>query len=1247
MAGEHGALLRSIQRLFQEGPVSGLDERGLLERFVTRRDEAAFAALVARHGPLVLGACRRVLREPHDVEDAFQATFLILMMRAKEVRDPGRLGPWLYGVARRVALRARADAARRREHEREHAAASGSHPVEADSQVDRQDVLRVIDEEVDRLPARYRAAVVLCDLEGLSYAEAAGRLRCPQGTVQSRLARGRARLQDRLSRRGLAPVGLAFPLVGVVPEVVSPALVEATVRSASAVALGRVAAAGAVPAAVATLVNHVARAMTMTKVGTVAVALTTLSLALGAAFLARGALPAADPPAVTEPQKPAPAAQPGPSRTLDLKVVRADDRAPLPGAAVWVRTTSGQDHESRARCDSQGRTPVVFPAETTYILYVVVTHPGFVPIELRWSGTEVPASYTLALERGVTIGGTVRDEQGRPIAGARVFPCITLRAPRGDPEMYTSRGDPVAAITDAQGRWRADALPASALPDVKVTLRVTHPDFVMTKVPSLPTITAAEARALTSVVVLKHGVSLSGTVLAPDGRPVAGANVVAERSPGEGEYERLATDGEGRFHSGHVLDPTWPDVVLSVQAPGFASVVRQVAVTPAIPMQLIQLAPRKPLRGRVVDVQGRPVAGAAVGATQHLRNGQLAWDTVTDADGRFEWRDAPASGTILLDAYKAPFTQALGREFQAGSGEVTIALHRPIRLHGTVTDAETGRAIDRFVIIPGWGPDQPGGQPDWLRNGAGAKNWPGGRFNLDDGLFPDQGYRRSIRVEAEGYQPAELLGFRDDAEDVAHDFKLLKARPLSGVVHGTDGRPLAGAEVSLIGRTDHPRLKNGRLVTNLTVGTATHTLTGPDGRYTFPARETGVGLVVLHDAGFAIRAAADLAASLDVTVAPWGRIEGTLRVGPRPVARSKVEAVWNDRWIIGRVDCESLTDEAGRCVFERVAPGRQTVYCYVSNPNNHGWTPSNPVSVEVAPGQTVRVDIGGQGRPVVGRLVVPPGIALSKLVGGLCALRTERRECPHPEDYFDWPDDRQSDWVRTWHATPEGRAFFASERMYAIILGSDGSFRAEDVPAGRYLLNMPFTSRTSGDQTGRLGLARAVVNVPPIPGGRSDEPLDIGAVPLDVFPRNSLKVGDLAPALTTGAADGRPLDLGALRGKYVLLAFWATWRAQTLAVVTPLKATYDASGRDPRLVMIGLSMDATADISKRYAARHGLAFDQRHLGAGDDPNRVAAAFGVRYPPQILLIGPDGRVVAKDLEGDGIAQAVASALARKN
>ena len=137
-------------------------------------------------------------------------------------------------------------------------------------------------------------------------------------------------------------------------------------------------------------------------------------------------------------------------------------------------------------------------------------------------------------------------------------------------------------------------------------------------------------------------------------------------------------------------------------------------------------------------------------------------------------------------------------------------------------------------------------------------------------------------------------------------------------------------------------------------------------------------------------------------------------------------------------------------------------------------------------------------------------------------------------------------------------------------------------------------------------------------------------------------MGDRAPTIAAKAPDGRPLDLAALRGQFVLLHFWSG-RPEDAAVIPHLKATYDAFGRDPRFVMIGLIADETPGPVRRYAARHGLGWEQRFIGSTYDPNPFEAAFGVWFPPAAFLIGPDGRILAKDLEGEAIKQAVARSL----
>ena len=230
MGGARACLRRLLSRAWADGENDGR----LLEAFLARGEEAAFTLLVRRHGPMILGVCRRVLRDWHDAEDAFQATFLVLARRAASVAPRAAVGPWLYGVAYRTALKARSQAARRRLKERDARAARPASNVENAA----ADLRPVLDEELSRLPDKYRTAVVLCDLEGKSRREAADCLRVAEGTLSSRLARARRLLAGRLRRRGVAPAdwGAApFLAPGVIPKtVLAAAQFAAGIRAAGA-----------------------------------------------------------------------------------------------------------------------------------------------------------------------------------------------------------------------------------------------------------------------------------------------------------------------------------------------------------------------------------------------------------------------------------------------------------------------------------------------------------------------------------------------------------------------------------------------------------------------------------------------------------------------------------------------------------------------------------------------------------------------------------------------------------------------------------------------------------------------------------------------------------------------------------------------------------------------------------------------------------------------------------------------------
>jgi C-terminal peptidase prc len=294
------------------GGLAARTDGQLLEAFAARGDQAAFAEIVRRHGPMVLGACRRILGNLHDAEDAFQAAFLVLVRGAPFIRKREALGCWLHGVACRTAARARTARARRRARERRVAAVSES-PAAAVW----PDLRPVLDEEINALPERYRSAVVLCYLEGRTYEEAAARLGCPLGTVAVRLARARARLRVRLARRGVTlSAGLVAAVLSerVGSAALPAALARATAQAAALVGPGNAAGAGVVPARVAALARGVLETMPMTRWKVVAVAFLLLALGAGGVGVGLGGGTAPGPGSAT-----------GPS-------ARADGRRPDAGA---------------------------------------------------------------------------------------------------------------------------------------------------------------------------------------------------------------------------------------------------------------------------------------------------------------------------------------------------------------------------------------------------------------------------------------------------------------------------------------------------------------------------------------------------------------------------------------------------------------------------------------------------------------------------------------------------------------------------------------------------------------------------------------------------------------------------------------------------------------------------------------------------------------------------------------------------
>jgi RNA polymerase sigma factor (sigma-70 family) len=315
-------VVRHLRRIVSPAESCALTDAQLLDHFASRRDEGAFEVLLSRHGPMVRGLCRSLLRNVHDAEDAFQATFLILVQKAGSLRERNLLGHWLYGVAYRVAVRVRAANLRRHAMERLNVTPAGTDPPA-------HELRWLLHDELNRLPEKYRKPVVLCYLQDNTNEEAARRLGWPVGTVKGRLNRARMLLRRRLSQQGvtLSSGALAAALSPNAAPALPPPLIVSTAKAALALATGGAAAPGGASTSVVVLVNGALRAMALTRLKVAAAVLLMMAVLLpGAGLLAYRAVIAQSvvptPPAARaiEPTSPRATAAPGETAAVDLNV---------------------------------------------------------------------------------------------------------------------------------------------------------------------------------------------------------------------------------------------------------------------------------------------------------------------------------------------------------------------------------------------------------------------------------------------------------------------------------------------------------------------------------------------------------------------------------------------------------------------------------------------------------------------------------------------------------------------------------------------------------------------------------------------------------------------------------------------------------------------------------------------------------------------------------------------------------------
>jgi RNA polymerase sigma factor (sigma-70 family) len=767
-----GTLLRHIQELAAGGGQQQSD-RQLVDDFAARGSEAAFGELVSRHGAMVLRVCRRVLRHEQDAEDAFQATFLVLARKAASICRREALAAWLHGVAYRTALRAKRGAARRRNHEAQLRAAA---PRAASPVWD--DVQAVLDEEIRRLPPRFRAAFVLSVLEGMSGSEAAADLGCKVGTVKSRVNRARQQLRRRLVRRGidLSTVLAALTLAdGAGQAAVPAALLAAVIRFGLLVAAGEPAA-GVIPLPIAALAAGVTRAMFLTKAkNAIVILLVAGLLATGAGVLTRRALagkaqeaaPAAKAAQPASEKKPAPPKGAGAadkdSLTLSGQVLGPDSK-PFAGAklyqAFWVEFIEGNPPPAprvRGTSDRDGRFQFAVPREELVkhpkaVLQVVAAADGFGPDWVRIDQADARALTLRLVKDDVPITGRILDLEGRPIRGATIHPMVVMTTREEDLTPW------LQAIKDKKRFQHRDVL-------TKQVIGFPH------GIPGLPpTITTgADGRFRLT------GVGRERVMAAQIGGPKV-----------RGGFVMVVTREVPKFQA---FDNPVTDTKLTVYGATFEHVV----------------APAKPMTGTVRDKDtGKPLAGVKIEAGPSL-------PVFTDREGKYRFESLPGDdrgddtfGIPVLAIPPADQPYLVGfKEVRPAAGleatTVDFPLKRGVWVGGKVTDKVTGKPVRAHIQYhPAADNPHRGEAADFTRFPSLPRELyptrPDGTFRVAALPGPGAVTARGPYGEYIGDGSVAINPTRD-TDSVQCEIVLDPGRMLTGTVLDPDGKPLAGVHV--------------------------------------------------------------------------------------------------------------------------------------------------------------------------------------------------------------------------------------------------------------------------------------------------------------------------------------------------------------------------------------------------------------------------------------------------------------------
>jgi RNA polymerase sigma factor (sigma-70 family) len=769
-------VLQHLQTLAAARGTKDQTDGELLHAFASQNDQAAFTALVQRHGPLVLAVCRRVLHHFQEAEDAFQATFLLLARQAACIRKTESLASWLHGVAYRMATNARRAAGRRRRHEEQ---APTKPPANPAWEAVWREVQLVLDQEIQRLPAKYRAPFVLCCLENRSGTDVARQLGLKEGTVWSRLTQARTLLRERLARRGItlsAVLGAAALAPGAERAAVPALLERATVGAALEFAAGQTAA-GAVSAQVVALVEGGTKIMSATKLKIA------IALVLAGGFLAAGAGMG------LQRESPAPRPVPAPAKS---------EPAP-PGRTAAGRVLVAQSSDAR-----DADNPAAPEEQTARLVVRDATGKPVAGAHVYWAGAVQPRLSPLVMPKGqqrdpivmILADGTT-DRDGR----------CALRA-RFTPGQYAL----MQLVATAPGFGLAGKLVTDPKDPVAITL---HPAVKIKGQLLTPAgAPAAGVRVQLRSITRGHEESVSGSGRQQDTFPPYWPAAVRTDNQGRFTLGGFSEGADGHLTVTH-HDFAQEELYVSTKAE-VSDGYKAFDIKPLKPEFKHTLAPARPVQGVVTaEDTGKPMTDVMVEVIPWGPHGGMTFDGRTDAQGRYRVSGHAATSDILgywiaafppADSGYVAVSARHEQGWPVGAKflEKNLTLPRGRLVRGRVRDADTGKPIAGASIVYQPKPGNPHNRGHYdLRNRVLSDE--DGRFTVTalagEGVLvaegPSPDYRRVTLPRGEIDRSSDLfphgyvrIDIPERSEPTEATLELRKGVTLEARVVGPDGSPV-------------------------------------------------------------------------------------------------------------------------------------------------------------------------------------------------------------------------------------------------------------------------------------------------------------------------------------------------------------------------------------------------------------------------------------------------------------------------